>query len=157
MWPTALVGVLVLGVAGCSTTPGLTGDPRRVESITTPATPLVQAQMIRPLFGSWVGWYGARWSALSIRESGDSLRWSWDSPGTGDYVNHVRAAGTGSVAGDQVSLVGRLTDGSTACDGGDPKYTFTLKWDGEVLRGTMTEPCKVPVHVEFTRSQIRAL
>jgi len=38
-WPAMLVGVLILGVVGCSTTPVLTGEPRLVENVTTPATP----------------------------------------------------------------------------------------------------------------------
>jgi len=145
-----LVGVLILGVAGCSTTPVLP-DPRLVESITPPATLLVQAQP-SPLLGRW---YGAGWSTLDIRGSGDRLRWEWNWSGT-RWEDHVHAVGTGSVAGDQVSLVGT---GSTAGCGGEPQYTFTLNWDGRALRGTMTWPCStVPVAVEFKRGpQLRPL
>jgi len=154
-WAAMLIGVLILGVVGCSTTPVLR-DPRLVESVTTPPRqPAPQSPP--PLLGRW---YGAGWSTLDIyiQRSGDSFRWIWNSSGT-RWEDHVHAVGTGSVAGDEVSLVGRLTDGSTACGGGEPRYTFTLKWDGRALRGTMTWPCStVPVAVEFKRGpQVRPL
>jgi len=143
-WAAALVGLLILGVVGCSTTPVVTGDPPRLEGVTPP--PTQPAPQPSPLLGRWYGTgraEGLNWSTLDIRGSGDGLRWTWDSPRTTDYV---RASGTGSVAGDQVSLVG-------------PHYAFTLKWDGATLRGTMTGSGYVSVAVEFKRSRppIRAL
>lgn len=142
-WAATLVCVLILGVVGCSTTPILR-DPPRVEHVTPP--PTQPARKPPPLLGRW---YGASWSTLDIRQSRDGLWWIWNSSGTWGYL---RADGTALVVGDQVLLVGT---GSTACDGGDSQYTFTLKWDGAALRGTMTGCSTVPVHVEFTRS-IRA-
>ena len=142
-WAVTLVGVLILGVVGCSTTPVPTRDPRLVAPPLAPP-PMQAAPQTPPLLGRW---YGAGSSTLDIRGSGDGLRWIWNSPETWGFR---RAAGTGSVTGDQVSLMG---SGPAPGCGGPPQYAFTLEWDGTTLRGTMKEPCNAPVAVEFTRSQ----
>ncbi len=93
-------------------------------------------------------WYGGDGSVLDIRGDGQRLDWDWEL--VTDRMT-MRAIGTGSVSGDQVSLVGRATgfvQGSYM-----QNSAFSLTWDGPVLRGTSTGPTNVPRGVEFRRER----
>ena len=63
----------------------------------------------------------------------------------------MRANGTGSASGDQVSLVGRSTGfglGSSL-----QPFSLSLTRDGPVLRGTFTGSNNLPRGVEFRRDR----
>ncbi len=79
-------------------------------------------------------WYGGDRSVLDIRTGdGRQLEWDWELPT--DRVT-MRAIGTGSAAGDTVSLVGRPTG---FLQGGSLQtVSFSLTREGPVLRGTFT-------------------
>lgn len=123
---------------------------RLVEGVTPgaltppPAPPAVAATPPRQLGGRW---YGRNGSTLDIREDGRALQWDWELvSGT-----TLRAAGTGSISGDQISLIGRPTAGMAT--GTVPSFKFTLTWEADVLRGTSTGPNNLPVSVEFRRER----
>ena len=64
-----------------------------------------------------------------------------------------RGTGTGTVSGDAITLVGRLTVGDPFSRG---PLRFTLRRSGDTLTGTDQGPCNVPVEVEFTRGVPRS-
>lgn len=109
-----------------------------------PAPPAVAATPPRSLAGRW---YGRTGSILDIREDGRALHWDWEL--VSDRTT-LRAAGTGSASGDQVSLIGRSTAGMATTV---PSFTFSLTREGDVLRGTSTGSNNVPVSVEFRRER----
>lgn len=123
---------------------------RLVEGVTPgaltppPAPPAIAATPQRQLAGRW---YGRNGSTLDIREDGRTLQWEWE------LVSRttLRAAGTGSVSGDQISLIGRPTAGTSTTS--VPSSTFALTWEGAVLRGTSTGSNNLPVGVEFRRER----
>ena len=63
----------------------------------------------------------------------------------------MRATGTGSASGDQISLVGRST--GVGQGGSLQPFSLSLTWDGPVLRGTSTGSNNLPRDVEFTRDR----
>lgn len=93
-------------------------------------------------------WYGRDRSVLDIRGAGRQLDWDWEL--VTDRVT-MRAAGTGSASGDQVSLFGRPS--GTVQGGAVQVFSFSLTWDGSVLRGTSTGSNNLPRGVEFTRDR----
>jgi hypothetical protein len=94
-------------------------------------------------------WYGRNGSTLDIRTAGGRQLY-WEFEHLGDRMT-TRATGTGSTAGERVSLTGRRTTGGAYTT--YPAYTFELTWDGDGLRGTSMGPNNVPVNVEFTRER----
>jgi hypothetical protein len=94
-------------------------------------------------------WYGRNGSPLEIRTAGGPQLY-WEYEHLGDRLT-TRATGTGSTAGERLSLTGRQTTG--AGYGTHATYTFDLTRDGAVLRGTSTGPNNVPANVEFTRER----
>jgi hypothetical protein len=119
---------------------------RLVEEVTsgalTPA-PAVAALAPRTLAGRW---YGGDRSVLDIRGAGRELQWDWEQ--VTDRAT-MRASGTGSASGEQVSLVGR----STGIGFGNSAHSFSLTWDGPVLRGTSTGSNNLPRAVQFRRER----
>jgi len=119
---------------------------RLVEEVTpgalTPA-PAVAAPAPRTLAGRW---YGGDRSVLDIRGAGRALQWEWEQ--VTDRAT-IRASGTGSASGEQVSLVGR----STGVGFGNAVHSFSLTWDGPVLRGTSTGSNNLPRAVQFRRER----
>jgi len=109
-----------------------------------PPPPAVAATPPRQLAGRW---YGRNGSTLDIREDGRTVQWDWELVG----VTTLRAAGTGSISGDQISLVGRPTAGMATS--APPSFTFTLTWEAGVLRGTSTGLNNLPANVEFRRER----
>lgn len=110
-----------------------------------PPPPAVAAAPARALAGRW---YGRNGSTLDIRGEGTGLQWDWElvsDRGT------QRATGTGSASGNQISLIGRPTAGMPAAS--VPSYTFSLTWEGDVLRGTATGTNNLPISVEFRRER----
>jgi hypothetical protein len=93
-------------------------------------------------------WYGRDRSVLEIRGAGRRL--TWDCELVTDRVA-VRANGTGSATGDQVSLVGYST--GSAPGSSMPPFSLSLRWDGPVLRGTSTGANNLPRAVEFRRAR----
>jgi len=93
-------------------------------------------------------WHGRDGSVLEIRGDGRRLEWSWEQ--VTDRVT-VRATGTGSARGEQVSLVGRST--GFGLGGSLQPFSLSLTWDGPVLRGTSTGPSNLPRGVEFRRER----
>ena len=121
-------------------TPGaLTAAPPVPPAPAAPATPP------RSLAGRWCG--GDR-SVLDIRGDGRRLEWDWEL--VTDRLT-MRAMGTGSASGDQISLVGRSTGFQQG--GSLQSVSFSLTWDGPVLRGTLSNPNNVPRGVEFRRER----
>lgn len=110
------------------------------------AAPPAAATPPRSLAGRW---YGRDRSVLDIR-TGDGRRLEWDWELLTDRVT-MRATGTGSATGDQVSLVGRPT--GFVQGGSAQTFSFSLAWDGGVLRGTSTGPNNLPLNVEFRRER----
>jgi hypothetical protein len=94
-------------------------------------------------------WYGGDRSILDIRmRDGRQLEWDWEQ--LTDRVT-TRASGTGSASGEQVSLVGRATG---FLQGGSVQtFSFSLTWDGPVLRGTSANANNVSRSVEFRRDR----
>jgi hypothetical protein len=127
---------------------------RLVEGVTpgalTPApavaAPAAAATPPRSVAGRW---YGRDRAVLDIRSDGQRLDWDWEL--VTDRAT-IRAAGTGSVSGNEVALTGRAT-GILA--GGYPQpVAFALTWDGATtLRGTYTNPSNLPRGVMFTRDR----
>lgn len=70
--------------------------------------------------------------------------------GAGDRRATIRASGTGSASGEQVSLVGR----STGVGFGNAVHSFSLTWDGPVLRGPSTGSNSLPRAVQFRRERL---
>ena len=93
-------------------------------------------------------WYGRDRSVLEIRGAGRRLEWDWEL--VTDRVT-MRATGTGSASGDQVSLVGRST--GVVQGGSLQPFSLSLTWDGPVLRGTSTGSNNLPRGVEFARDR----
>lgn len=92
-------------------------------------------------------WNGSDRSILEIRGIGSQLEWDWE---LGTDRTTARASGTGSVNGAQVSLVGRssgLGQGSSL-----QPFSFSLTWEGAVLRGTYTSTSNLPRNVQFKRA-----
>jgi hypothetical protein len=127
---------------------------RLVDGVTpsalTPAPSVAAAPAAAPTaFPSVAGrWYGRDSSVLDIRGDGRQLEWSWDL--VTDRLT-TRASGTGSAAGERVSLVGRVSGfglGSSL-----QPFSFSLTWDGPVLRGSATGPNNLPRGVEFRRDR----
>jgi hypothetical protein len=127
---------------------------RLVDGVTpsalTPAPSVAAAPAAAPTaFPSVTGrWYGRDSSVLDIRGDGRQLEWSWDL--VTDRLT-TRASGTGSAAGERVSLVGRVSGfglGSSL-----QPFSFSLTWDGPVLRGSATGPNNLPRGVEFRRDR----
>jgi hypothetical protein len=125
---------------------------RLVEGVTpgalTPAPPAAAvpagaATSPRSLAGRW---YGRDGSVLDIRGAGRQLEWSWDL--VTDRLT-TRASGTGSAAGEAVSLEGRVTGFGSSLQ----PFSFSLTWEGPVLRGTSTGPNNLPRGVEFRRDR----
>ena len=109
------------------------------------AAPVAAATPPRSLAGRW---YGRDRSVLEIRGAGRQLEWDWEL--VTDRAT-MRATGTGSASGDQVSLVGRSTgivQGSSL-----QPFSLSLTWDGPVLRGTSTGSNNLPRGVEFGRGR----
>jgi hypothetical protein len=125
---------------------------RLVEGVTpgalTPVPPVAAAPTAATPPPSLAGrWYGRDRSVLDIRGDGRQLEWDWELI---DRVT-VRASGTGSARGEQVSLVGRSTGfglGSSL-----QPFSLSLTWDGPVLRGTATGANNLPRSVEFGRDR----
>jgi len=120
---------------------------RLVDGVTpgalTPA-PAVAATPPRTLAGRW---YGGDRSVLDIRGAGRELQWEWEQ--VTDRAT-IRASGTGSASGEKVSLVGR----STGVGGfGNSLQSFSLTWDGPVLRGISTGSNNLPRDVQFRRNR----
>jgi hypothetical protein len=109
------------------------------------AAPAPAAPAPRSLAG---GWYGGDRSVLDIRSDGRRLDWDWEL--VTDRVT-MRAIGTGTVSGDQVSLVGRPTGFQQG--GSVQSVSFSLMWEGAVLRGTFSNATNVPRGVEFRRDR----
>jgi hypothetical protein len=115
----------------------------------TPAPPVAvtapAAAAPAPLAGRWSGRGGA---LLDIRQSDDTdLEWDWEF--SNDRGSH-RASGTGSVAGDKISLIGRQSAGPAATT---PAFSFDLTREGDVLRGVSRGHNNLPVNVEFRRTR----
>jgi hypothetical protein len=91
-------------------------------------------------------WYGRDRSILEIRGAGRRLEWDWEL--VADRAT-MRAAGTGSASGGQVSLVGRST--GLVQGGSLQPFSFSLTLVGPVLRGTSTGSNNLPRGVEFMR------
>jgi hypothetical protein len=92
-------------------------------------------------------WYGSDRSVLDIRAvGGRQLEWEWEL--STDRASQ-RANGSGAVAGDQISLFGRVTGylGSTQT------VTFTLTRESDVLRGTSNNANNLPRAVVFRRER----
>jgi hypothetical protein len=109
------------------------------------AAPAPAAPALRSVAGRW---YGVDRSVLDIRSDGRQLAWDWEL--VTDRVT-MRASGAGSAAEERVSLVGRVTGfgfGSSL-----QPYSFSLTWDGPVLRGSATGPNNLPRGVEFRRDR----
>ena len=127
---------------------------RLVEGVTpgalTPA-PVVAAPAPAPTAPRSVAgrWYGRDRAVLDIRSDGQRLDWDWEV--VTDRVT-MRAAGTGSVSGNEVALTGRATG---ILPGGYPqRVSFALFWDGgTTLRGTYTNPNNLSYGVMFTRER----
>lgn len=98
---------------------------------------------------------GGRWRAksgqgvLDITHRGGGLQWDYEYP-AGSFGIH-RANGTGSVKGDDVSLVGRIVTGFGQNVG--RSFTFTLKHQGNRLVGTLLGAQNTPNNVEFERAR----
>lgn len=93
-------------------------------------------------------WYGSDRSILDIRGTGPQIDWEWElvsDRGTS------RATGSGSVSGSQISLLGRAT--GFVQGGATQTMSFSLSWDGPVLRGSTTGSNNLPRNVEFRRSR----
>ena len=90
-------------------------------------------------------WNGSDRSVLDIRGSGSQLEWDWE---LGTDRTTARASGTGSANGAQVSLIGRSSGQSSSIQ----PASFSLTWEGEVLRGTYTSPGNLPRNVQFRRA-----
>jgi len=126
---------------------------RLVESVTVGALTPVPA-VSGPAAGSAAPpptltgrWYGRDRSVLDIRGEGRQLAWEWEI--VTDRVT-MRASGAGSAAEKPVSLVGRVTGFGF---GSLRPYSFSLTWDGPVLRGSATGPNNLPRDVEFRRDR----
>ena len=90
-------------------------------------------------------WFGRGGGILDIRRVGASgLEWDWQAAGTHATT---RASGTGSVAGNQVTLSGTVVGNAPTSS----RYSFTLTQEGPVLRGVAQGPNNVPVNVELRR------
>jgi hypothetical protein len=120
---------------------------RLVEGVTpgalTPAP--AAAAPRRTLAGRW---YGRDRSILDIRGNGARLEWDWEL--VTDRAT-MRASGSGSASGDQVSLVGRST--GMGLGGSLQPFSFSLTWDGPVLRGSWTSTSNLPRGTEFRRER----
>jgi hypothetical protein len=125
---------LVEGVTPAALTP-----PPPVAVAPVPAVPAP-----RSLAGRW---YGRDGSVLEIRGDGRQLEWDWEL--VADRV--MRAIGTGSASGDQVSLIGRPI--GFVQGGSLQAHSFSLTWDGPVLRGSSSGPNNVPRGAEFRRER----
>lgn len=91
-------------------------------------------------------WYGRGGALLDIRQASPTdLEWDWEYSNTTRGTN--RASGTGTVSGDQVSLVGRQAAAATTS-----VMSFDLTRQGNVLRGVSRRHNNLPVNVEFTRT-----
>lgn len=90
-------------------------------------------------------WNGSDRSVLEIRGTGSQLEWDWEL--VTDRTT-TRASGTGSANGAQVSLIGRSSGQSTSI----PPVSFSLAWEGDVLRGTYTSTSNLPRNVQFRRA-----
>jgi hypothetical protein len=110
-----------------------------------------------PLDGRWRR-VGAPSGSLTVRVSGTDVAWEYESFGSqglaivsqyGDPGTIYRGSGTGTVAGDDLTLTGRLTVGDPFSRG---PLTFRLTRSGSALKGTAQGPSNVPVDVEFARS-----
>jgi len=114
-------------------------------TLAPPAPPPAAAPAVPSLDGRWYGRGGA---VLDIHHAGGpELQWEWQSAPTERVT--TRAAGTGTVSGDKISLIGRQTAGLATTS---PTHTFELTREGNVLRGTVRGSGNVPVDVEFTRT-----
>jgi hypothetical protein len=122
---------------------------RKLVEGVTPATlapPLAAAATPAPdtLAGRW---YGSDRSVLDIRTvGGRQLEWEWEL--STDRTSQ-RANGSGSVAGDQISLVGRIT----GYQGSTQTVTFTLTRESGVLRGSSNNANNLPRAVVFRRER----
>jgi len=92
---------------------------------------------------------GRRDSVLDIR-TGDGRQLEWDWELLTDRVT-MRAIGTGSAAGDTVSLVGRPT--GFLPGGSLQTVSFSLTREGPVLRGTFTSANNLSRGVELRRDR----
>jgi len=123
---------------------------RLVEGVTPgaltapPAPPPAGAVAPPSLAGRW---YGRDSSVFDVRGDGRQLEWSWELVTTRQTM---RASGTGSAAGERVSLAGRVTGFGF---GSLQPHSFSLIWEGPVLRGTSTGPNNLPRDVEFRRQR----
>ena len=91
-------------------------------------------------------WYGRGGGILDIRSVGGTrLEWEWESAGP---HSSVRASGTGTVAGNQVTLSGYVVGSGTS-----QRYSLTLTQEGPVLRGVIQGPSSAPSNVELRRER----
>jgi hypothetical protein len=100
---------------------------------------------------------GSGSALLTVRVSGTDVTWEYEAFGSqglavpsqyGDPGTIYRGAGTGTVDGEEVTLVGRLSVGDPFSRG---PLMFRLKRSGPSLKGRAQGPSSIPVDVEFTR------
>ncbi len=100
---------------------------------------------------------GSGSALLTLRVSGIDVTWEYEAFGSqglavpsqyGDPGTIYRGAGTGTVDGEEVTLVGRLSVGDPFSRG---PLMFRLKRSGPSLKGRAQGPSSIPVDVEFTR------
>ena len=121
-----------------------------------PAVAVAGNPRAHPLDGRWYR-VGAPSGSLTVRVSGTDVAWEYESFGSqglavasqyGDPGTIYRGSGTGTVDGEDITLIGRLTVADPFSRG---PLGFRLKRSGSSLTGTAHGPSNVPVDVEFAR------
>ena len=121
---------------------------RKLVEGVTPATLAPPETAAAPAPATLAGrWFGTDRSVLDIRAvGGRQLEWEWEL--STDRASQ-RANGSGSVAGEQISLFGRITGYA----GSTQTVTFTLTREGDILRGTANNANNLPRAVVFRRQR----